>query len=257
VEILFSIRGFRLEQLELAFPRLSAEGLTAVHLSDLHMREWGPQHERLVREVNGRRVDMVLVTGDFVSREPDSLGLFCRLAGALRAEHGVFACRGNWEVRWGPPLDELCAALRAAGVRLLVNESHTVMTRAGRVRVCGVDDLWRGEPDVAAACRGGEAELVVLLSHAPAAARALPGGHGVDLVLSGHTHGGQVRIPLLWRLFLPHCTGGFVDGLFETGGVKLYVSRGFGACGTMPFRFRCPAEAAFLRLNGGGAKPSI
>lgn len=251
---MLSHTAFRVEEVEVRLPRLSGRGsgLTLAHLSDLHIRRWGGEHDRLVEVVRSRRVDMVLLTGDFLGGRPESLGLTCRLLEALRCEHGVFVCRGNWEAVRGPPVQALCERLSAAGAQLLVNESRTVRVRGVRVCVAGVDDLWRGSPDFDALSRGLDAgaDCTVLLSHAPLAATMLPPGSSVDVVLSGHTHGGQIRLPWVWRFFLPPCHGGAADGLHRVGDVWLYVSRGFGVGGPLRVRFRCPAEVAFISVRG-------
>ena len=247
--------AFRLTEMELRHDALAAGGtpLTLVHLSDLHLRRWGREHEELARMVNGWDADFVFVTGDFLSRLPESLELTGRLVRQLRSRYGSFLCRGNWEVVWGPPLRRLKSRVQSWGAELLSNQSRLFHTRAGRVQVGGIDDLWRGAPDLEAACRPAEggADLTILLSHAPLAATLLAPGHHVDVVLSGHTHGGQVRVPWLWRLFLPPGHGGFTDGWHEVNGVRLCVSRGFGTGGPLPFRFRCPAEVALFRVRGG------
>jgi len=245
---------FQVAEIELRKPSLGGQerALTFVHLSDLHMRAWGTQHDRLLAIVNGRDLDFAFLTGDFLSRRPESLELTGRLAGRLRTRSGVFVCRGNWEVVCGPPLRRLRSRLSESGAELLVNESRMVTTSAGVVRVVGVDDLWRGAPDLAAACRADsqEVDFTVMLAHEPLAALLLPEGHGVDLALTGHTHGGQVRVPGVWRWFLPPAHGGFTEGLHELGGMRLYVSRGFGVGMPLPVRFRCPAEATLFRVRG-------
>jgi len=227
-----------------------APPLTFVHLSDLHLRRWGAEHERLAEAVNARDADFIFVTGDLLSDRPAALECATRLFRLLQCRHGAFLVRGNWEAAWGPPLREFRAIVRGWGATLLVNESRVVPARAGEVRVIGVDDLNRGWPDLSSALSADGARPIfsVLLSHAPLVASLLPAQHTVDLVLSGHTHGGQVRVPLLWRWLLPAGHGGFTDGLFELGHVRLYVSRGFGGVGWVPVRLLCPPELTVFRV---------
>lgn len=249
---MFSMRRFKVEEIELHHQGLrpGAAPLTFAHITDLHLREWGPEHELLIETINGRDVDFVFLTGDLVTVRPASARCAGRLMGKLRSRHGLFASRGNWEVAFGPPLHRLTSQVQEWGATLLTNESLTLATDAGRVRVCGVDDLSRGWPDFSAAldATGERADLTVLLSHCPLAATLLPPGHGVDLILSGHTHGGQIRIPFLWRSLLPACHGDFSDGLYELDALRLYVNRGFGSVGIVPLRFNCPAEVAIFRI---------
>jgi hypothetical protein len=251
---MFSFRRFKIEQFELVHQRLpaGAPALSVVQISDAHLREWGTQHDMLLETVNGLGADFVLLTGDFLTPSPQSLESAARLIRNLRCAHGVFASRGNWEVNYGPPLRRLREMLGAWGATLLVNESRNFATASGRVRVIGLDSLLRGQPDLSAALASSHSEspadFTALLCHEPLAAVMLPKGHRVDLVLSGHTHGGQIRIPWLWRRLLPACSSRFTDGLYKLDGFHLYVSRGFGAVGTGKLRFNCPAEVALFRI---------
>ena len=255
---MFSMHSFRIEHVELYHDvlRPGCCPLTIAHISDLHLRRWGPQHELLIETLDTHKVDLVCLTGDFITRRSASIGGVARLIEQMRCRYGVFASRGNWELAYGPPLRRLKSMMGKWGASLLVNESRTVSTQAGLVRVIGLDDLSCGWPDFEAAL-GSTAEpanLTVLLSHAPLAAILLPGGHSVDLVLSGHTHGGQIRIPLLWHRLLPCCHGGFRDGLYERDALHIYVNRGFGSVGIVPLRFNCPAQVALLRILGPDAR---
>jgi hypothetical protein len=165
----------------------------------------------------------------------------------------VFACRGNWEVKHDSPrLSRQRQELAERGVQLLVNESVTMGLPAGRVRLAGLDDVLVGWPSMEETlARGTDADYTVLLAHAPMAAE-LPGRDGhADLVLCGHTHGGQVRVPLVWKALLPHGTGPYAAGLFDLEDRLLYVSRGFGNAGQLNWRWRCPAEVAIFELVGG------
>jgi len=251
-ERVFTIHSFRVEQIELHHDALrpGSRPLTIVHLTDLHLRRWGRQHELLIETVNEREVDFVFVTGDFITRRRASIPCAEDLVKQMKCRYGVFACRGNWEIAYAPPTRRLRPIMADWGATLLVNESRTVETHAGTVRVSGLDDLAHGWPDFEAALGSPaeSADLTVLLSHAPLAVALLPEGHHVDLVLSGHTHGGQIRIPFLWRALLPRCAGGFSDGLYEFGPVRLHISRGFGSAGIVPVRFNCPAQVAILRM---------
>jgi predicted MPP superfamily phosphohydrolase len=244
--------GFRVEEISLASGCLpgGAPPLRFAHLSDLHLRLLRRRHERLVAEVNRRRPDFLCLTGDIISRRRATWELCGALVSEFDCPRGVFACPGNWEVESWPRPSVLVGLMAERGVKLLVNSSHTVQTDSGRVCIAGLDDLALGWPDLAGALEGAQgADYTILLSHAPLAARLVTPRAGVNLVLSGHTHGGQVRIPLLWRWMLPSCHGGYADGLYETEWGHLYVSRGFGGAAWMPLRFRCPAEVTFFEIR--------
>ncbi len=247
--------GFRVEELRLGAPRMEPgrPPLRLAHLSDLHLRVLRPRHDRLARLLEERRPDLICLTGDILGRSPETLARCGELLSRIECPAGVFACMGNWEVKRGLRPAVLREVMAGWGVRLLLNEAVTVQTPAGPVRVAGVDDLSMGWPNLAEALApapGPEPACSVLLSHAPLAARLIGPEAGVDLILSGHTHGGQIRVPLLWRLVLPDCTGGYTAGLYELGWGRLYVNRGFGAAAMLPFRLGCPAEVTFFQLGG-------
>ncbi len=252
---MFSMRRFTVERIELVHPGLRPGAqLTFAHISDLHLQSWGPQHDRLVEILNGEGLDFAFLTGDFLTPAKRSAECAARLFRGLRCRWGLYAVRGNWEVAYARPLRRLNALMEGWGASLLVNESRLIPTAAGRVRVVGLDDLARGWPDLAGALPpdGPCAEFTVLLCHAPLGASLLPPRSGVDLVLSGHTHGGQIKIPLLWKMALPPCHGGFLNGLYDVNGLRLYVSKGFGGDGIVPLRFNCPAEVALFRVRPPG-----
>lgn len=246
--------GFRVEEVDLPAPRLppGRAPLLFAQLSDLHLRVLRRRHDRLVELLNRRRPHFLCLTGDILGRSARTLDLCGELLSRIECPGGVFACTGNWEVKRGLRAAVLCDLMASWGVRLLVNETTAVETPAGPVRVGAVDDLSTGWPSLAEAIRPAEpggAVYSVLLSHAPLAARLVGPEAGVDLVLSGHTHGGQIRVPLLWRLVLPDCTGGYTAGLYELGWGRLYVNRGFGAAAMLPVRLGCPAEVTFFRVG--------
>ncbi|MDP6439042.1 MAG: metallophosphoesterase [Candidatus Brocadiia bacterium] len=258
---------FRAEQIELAHGALAAGAapVAFAHLSDLHLGRWGPRQEHLVETVARHDPDFVFVTGDVFHRHPHSLDCAARLFSQLRAPRGVltrgvftrgvFMVRGNWDVCYGPPVRRLRGLLADWGADLLVNEGRIVQSAAGRVRIIGVDDPALGCPDFAAALASGGPgpAFTVLLCHGPVGAYMLPQGHGVDLMLAGHTHGGQVRVPF-WRRMPYRFYGGLTHGLHEVNSLRVYVSRGFGAVGKVRVRFRCPAEVTFFRVHGPRAR---
>jgi len=245
-------RGFAIEEICITSSLLPSGGqpLTFVHLSDLHVRAFREEHEQLIRLVNEREVDFVFVTGDIPGRKRNCGSAACRLIGALRSRYGVYACRGNWEAKRFARISFFERLMTQCGARTLINESEVVRTHAGRVMVSGVDDLLAGWPDFDSALvtEGPAADYGILLSHAPLAALLLTEHHRIQIVLSGHTHGGQIRVPWLWKRLLPACHAGFFDGLYRFRWGHLYVSRGVGTVG-LPFRFRCPPEIAFFEVS--------
>lgn len=245
--------GVRMECIRLTVPSLPPDRppLSICHLSDLHLHRLKARHEGLAELVARRRPHLVMLTGDVVVRGRGSPRAAAKLLPRLRGACGTFACRGNGEVLRRMRPSALKAMMADWGVDLLINESCVLDTEVGKVLVAGLDDVSLGWPDSRAALRrAGNVDCAILLAHAPLAARMLPAYAPVDLVLSGHTHGGQIRIPFLWHALLPTNSGGFADGLYDMPWGRLYVSRGFGTGRLVPMRWRCPAEVTFIELRG-------
>lgn len=226
----------------LPFPGLSAP-LRLLQLTDVHIRKDGPWLQALCELLAPLETDLLLLTGDIVTRgwKREAAGRFLR---ALpKARLGSFAIMGNWEYWGGAQREPWRDFLAEHGVRLLQNEA----TRVGELGLAGIDDLLAGEPDLDKAI----AELppglpAVVLTHSPALFPLLA-RPPVRLVLSGHTHAGQVRIPGLGAPFLPLGTGPYVGGWYRERGVDLFVGRGVG-WSIAPVRLWCPPELAEIRL---------
>jgi predicted MPP superfamily phosphohydrolase len=208
-----------------------------VHLSDVHI---GPligraYAEKVVRAVNELAPDLIVITGDLIDGELRELQEHIEPLRGLRARDGVYAVTGNHEYYWDTA--NWIAHLRSLGIRVLHDENVVV---GGALVVAGMDDATE---DLARAVAGRDPALpLVLLAHYPrtiARARLV----GVDLQLSGHTHGGQL-LPLGWfaRLFDPR-----VSGLGRFGDSWLYVSQGTGFWGP-PMRVGTSCEIGLLTL---------
>src|SRR5215831_17450933 len=170
------------------------EGLRIVHLSDLH---YGPltnsEHlERAIEAANDLHPDLIALTGDYISQDRIYAEPCAELVGRLRARHGVYAVLGNHD-HWTDA--ELIADLfRAEGVQVLINEGFRLDVDAGSFWLAGVDDTMVGLEDLSLALAGSSgAEMKLLLAHNPTILRRAA-RMDVDLVLSGHTHGGQVTL---------------------------------------------------------------
>ncbi len=223
-------------------------GFRIVHLTDIHHGVFLPLAAvtAAVSLANRLKPDLVVLTGDFVTYSRAYIEPLATILGFLRARYGAAAVLGNHDFRVGA--GQVARALRRAGIEVLRN-AHTVVRRAGQaVYVAGVDDLWN-QADLPRALRGiPSGATTVLLSHNPEIIRPAA-ARGVSLVLSGHTHGGQVRLPLVGSILGRSREGRrFRDGYDRLGSTHIYVSRGIGTV-VLPFRFRCPAEIPRLHLQ--------
>jgi uncharacterized protein len=224
------------------------EGLKIVHLTDIHHSLFTPIEdvERVVHLANRLEPDVVALTGDYVTLSPAYIWPVARVLGKLRARRGIFAVLGNHDFQ--VDAREVTRALRAERIRVLRNSRYPVRAGGKTLWFLGVDDLWWESDDLPAALRAVPArDPKVLLCHNP---RGIwqASEHGVDLVLSGHTHGGQVRLPGLGSLYRSKLGERFLEGWNHLNGTQIYVSRGIGKV-VVPLRLGCPPEIACLRLH--------
>lgn len=257
------------ERVEISLPRLPAacDGLSIAVIADVHAGFPWRRHEvlrGLLRTVNDLRPDLIAVLGDVVHWHTGA-SHYVPLLSELRAELGVWACLGNHErghvwyskylgQRDAPGPEEWHQHYAEAGVRLLVNESQPLQVRGERLWIGGVDDSYSGYDDLTATLapvpRG---EFALILSHSPDLMDH-PRATDADLVLAGHTHGGQVKLPGLGKPHvscrLPHQRA---EGLSRLNGTYLYVSRGCGE--GFPLRYDCPRELPLIILRGMDREP--
>ena len=231
------------------------EGARIAHLTDFHVGMPATRRSTLRRAIavaRAERPDVVALTGDFVDDGVWRPG--ATIFADLAASAPTFAVLGNHDRDAGPAATKrIVDGLRAQGVRVLRNEHVVVPVREGQgeVVVVAVDDPSLGYDDLTSAMAGlppaAEAERpALLLGHAPdIVERAPPGRFAVTL--AGHTHGGQLSLPLVRRRVAP-TRGGYVQGLFREGAAHLYVSRGVGTA-HLPVRLNAPPEIALITLR--------
>ena len=234
------------------------EGLTIAHLTDFHD---GPQlpadyfHE-VIDRTNRRRPDLIALTGDYIHHGFGSVEASASKLGRLQAPMGVFGVLGNHDfsvrnatgIRRHRGLHQAIAdALRSKGIRVLRNEGLVLGEGDRRIGLAGIDDLWSRECDPQAALGHLPVDLPrILLAHNPQTAELL-GAHRSDLMLSGHTHGGQVDWPGLGRVFLSGKSRRMAAGLHQHPSGPVYVNKGVGFGWRLRFGVR--PEVAFLRLT--------
>lgn len=220
--------------------------LRIAHLSDLHLSRVGPLEESVLAAVHRLAPDLLVITGDSLSSTQGEGPLLDFLAACPDVPHRL-AILGNWERTSGVPVERLRAHHERHGFDLLVNRSRRLVIGDRTVRVTGFDDIRRGRPDPVAALSGEEpCDHHLVLAHCPAHrdALVLPAEHPADLVLSGHTHGGQVA-PGGIALLTPPGSGRYVAGWYRDGGPPLFVSRGIGTS-TVPIRLGSAPELACI-----------
>jgi uncharacterized protein len=231
-------------------------GGTVIQLSDPHLGYPSPAAWRAIDIVRTERPDLVVVTGDVADRR-SSIPVVLAWAKQLCEAAGVpiVYVPGNhehWRFGDGEAMAQFLEQLRRAGFVVLENELTRISRRSGGspVVIVGLDDSYSYHMDVEAGFSGLAAgERAIVLEHCPEdVARILASGHA-SLVLTGHTHGGQVRLPLWGDRLTAALTGSsFVRGLYQVGDVPLYVSQGLGMS-VLPVRFFCPPEVTVFTLS--------
>lgn len=227
-----------------------ADGLTVAVLADLHVDgiTRADRIREIVERTNALKPDIVVIAGDFVDGKVSVHGNDLKPLADLKARYGVFGVPGNHEYYSG--YEEWMEFLPSLGIRMLFNE-HALVGEEGTVVVAGVTDpvagiMGKETPNIRKALAGApEKGVRILAAHQPRLAPEAA-ANGVDLQVSGHTHGGMIAgIDRLVARF----NKGFVSGLYTVGDMKLYVSNGAGIWSGFPIRIGVPSEIVLIRLR--------
>ncbi len=237
-----------LERVEITLPRLpkKLDGLKIIHLSDTHHSPFTnlAHIERAVKIANRLKPDMFILTGDYVSHENKYIAPVAKTLGSLKSKYGTYACLGNHDHWTDPAL--VVKKFQDAGIRMLVNEGFRFEARGASFWLGGVDDHMVGKTDLAATLKGSfPDEMKLLLAHNPIIFRQAT-RFGVDLTLSGHTHGGQIKVRDPEKRLLPKRK--LTSGLHRRKDSQIYITRGIGTV-VLPIRYQCPPEISFLELR--------
>ena len=225
------------------------EGTTVALLTDVHHGPFVPRGyvRSIVEATNALKPDLVLLGGDYCHDGARYIAPVLEDLGKLEARIGRFAVLGNHD-HWDG-LEESIDGLEAAGIPLLRNSGEWVTRGRDRLRVGGVGDLWTDRQDVARALGDATPEdATILLSHNPDVAETLQDDR-VGLMLSGHTHGGQVVVPFYGAPRVPSSYGQkYLQGLVRAPKCRVFVSRGVGTV-TPPVRLFCQPEIVLIELT--------
>ena len=249
----------KLVELTLPMKRLPAawDGVRIAQLSDFHYDDTfsAVPLRKAVAVINRLQPDLVLLTGDFVTvpafvsdKRPGARAIdpCAELLAELKSKLGSFACLGNHDVATDPA--RVVGVLQGRKIQLLRNAAEPLERNGKRLWLAGVDDVLEGSADLDVTLQKIPSdEPVVLMAHEPDFATHVA-KHSVDLQLSGHSHGGQVRIPFFGAPVLPQLAQKFPKGLYHIGGLTLYTNVGIGTV-VLPVRFDCPPEIALFTLK--------
>jgi predicted MPP superfamily phosphohydrolase len=239
-------RELSLKELPSAFA-----GTRLVHFSDVHLgfNKDARDLARLTKHIKEEKPDVICFTGDIVDSYAEDLIDSVSILAELEAPLGKYAILGNHDYKNTELLTRL---LTDSGFRVLRNQSYLIKQGGAVMAMAGLDDMLHGKPDPEAAIQGiPDGTFTVLMMHEPDYADTAE-GYPFHLQLSGHSHGGQIRLPLLGAPFTPYGSQKYIDGLYytENKAMPVYVNRGFGET-MMPLRFMCRPELTVLTLRRG------
>ncbi len=237
----------RLEHVTLRLPTLPREldGLRIGQITDTHLGAKYTTRNLIwaIEQIERAQPELLVITGDMAGKRK-SIPEIAALFGRLRAPLGIYAIPGNHDYWEG--LADINAALSVVGIPLLLNQNRRLRWNGADFWLAGVDDVWDGDLDFAAARAGIPTDaFTILLAHAPDVADEAA-EHGFALQISGHTHGGHLRLPALGPFARPRFGMRYVMGHYQIGAMQLYVSRGLGG---EALRLFCRPEATIFTLR--------
>lgn len=247
----------KLETIHLKLPRLPRgfSGIRVVQISDIHMGGWMnlDRFQRVADLINAQEPDLLLISGDFLighdHAEISQQAVNDLVVGLSRLANSfpTFAVLGNHD--YWTDAETVRRMLNSCRITDLTNTVFTLRRGDERLYLCGVDDVWEGDArldDVIAQLRDDSA--AILLAHEPDFADTSAMTGRFDLQLSGHTHGGQVVLPLLGPPVLPYLGQKYSSGLYKIGEMFQYTNRGVGMA-RLPIRINCPPEVTLIVLE--------
>jgi uncharacterized protein len=227
------------------------EGYKIVQLTDLHARSAvmdREQLERVAKLANQQQPDLIALTGDYISSDaPRAEEMLTNAFSQLRAKDGVVAIMGNHDR--GEDSSPLERALQAGNAKILNNAVYSIDRQGRRLNIAGVDDVWLKRANLPITiAQLPETGTNILLAHEPDFADTAAASQRFGLQLSGHSHGGQVVLPLVQRV-TPPWGKKYINGLYDVKGMQLYVSPGVGTTGPPKVRFNCRPEISVIVLH--------
>jgi hypothetical protein len=221
------------------------KAIKVVQISDLHLRSFEDIHEKIIHEVNRINPDILFITGDIIN-ELKNLPLLYDYVSQLKASSGIYSVLGNWD-HWSlAGINNIRREYEKANCRLLVNEKVDISLNSINISLICVDDFMAGKPDLTWYKNNPlRASYKILLSHCPGY-RDQIGTEAFDLMLSGHTHGGQINI-FGYTPYTPRGSGSYVAGWYNDKKPRLYVNRGIGTI-FLPIRIGSRPEVTVFRI---------
>jgi predicted MPP superfamily phosphohydrolase len=229
----------------------SLEGFKILQISDTHLYPYTKPEliQQAVDLCNTRDADLLVLTGDYVWLEVESIFELTRILSGVHTKHGTYAVIGNHDI-W-TDVNIVRAGFDRQQIPVLMNQGLTITVGEGSIFLAGLDDGQSGQPDLQKALKDAPDGIpVVLLFHEPDLADVVSKDSRVSLQLAGHTHGGQVRWPRIGPVILPYLGRKYDMGLYRVNQMWLYTNPGIGTI-SIPVRYNCPPEVTEIILVRG------
>ncbi len=240
-------RWIEVVEQQVRLPRLAQafEGIRIVVFGDLHVGFHMNTNDvsHVVSKVNALKPDLLLFTGDLVDDSQAVLFPILPHLQKLHAPLGKFAVLGNHDYQG----DLVATNLSQVGFHVLRNSHHLIKKEREVLVIAGVEDMLMGKPNLYQAIKGAPDACTLLLAHCPDFAGNIVANQ-IDLQISGHSHGGQIRFPMLGAMITPPGGQIYTDGFYSLEQTNVYVNRGIGTT-ILPFRFNCRPQISILRLS--------
>lgn len=250
--------NFHLHKVEITHPSILIPDLPdefnnyrIAQISDFHLGTWLKSRDMhlIVELVNLQKPDLITITGDFISFNPAKYTQeIVKILSALKAKDGVIAVLGNHDHY--TDANAIRQALKQSGIIELENEIQSIRRDNSCIHIAGIDDFMTGHADLDKIISQipNEEDTVILLAHEPDFADKSSKSGRFALQISGHTHGGQIRLPYYGNLFLPRYGRKYPSGKYNVGDMVVYTNRGLGTS-WLKFRFNCPPELTIFQLK--------
>ncbi|WP_040982334.1 metallophosphoesterase [Oceanobacillus jeddahense] len=252
IKIYFDTSTFKVNREQFSSVKLEAgTELTILQITDVHSRLFGENNDQVLEKVKELDADVIVLTGDLIDRKTENLEIALQLAEELvRVNPDTYFVTGNHEHE-NPKKEAFLAGLEDRGVIILSNENTQFEKDGQQFNMAGVNDVSTDYEDMTAAFSGLDTDqYTILLSHAPSVVQKYPDIHA-DIVLSGHTHGGQVRLPFIGALVAPD-EGLFPElqkGVYPLGDERyLYIDSGLGTS-ALPIRFLNQSQISLITIQ--------
>jgi predicted MPP superfamily phosphohydrolase len=219
-------------------------GRRAVHLSDIHVDRYQQRHENVALTIKELAPDWIFITGDLLN-VPEGLPHLFEFLTRLRKIAPVYITLGNHDHYSGVPVSQFSELADRHKITLLINQTTFIPTGSGELAIVGVDDPSLHRADLQCIPPPTNQRFTLLLAHAPNILDMMDEDHAVDLILCGHSHGGQWQFPGVPTFWLPPGCRGRISGRHENARHRLYVNRGLG-WSFLPMRWNCRPEIAII-----------